>query len=148
MLGNLIITGSFFVGEQKRSAGLGALNPSHCKGDYMNTIQNKQATNHRGFLRQFHEILSGKRSLARSAFNRLKPGQKRLLLDASGIKQRTTTIYNVDSQFKHTFPICYDDLTGEEIDSLKKGLRRLQSIIDTFALCEDQDFKKEVKQVA
>lgn len=111
-------------------------------------MENQQATNHRSFLREFHQILSGKRSLARSAFDRLMPGQKRLLLEASGIKQRTTTIYNVDSQFKHTFPIRYDDLTDEEIDSLKKGLRRLQSIIDAFALCEQQDFKKEVKQVA
>jgi hypothetical protein len=32
LLGDLIITGSFFVGEQKRSARLGALNPSHCRG--------------------------------------------------------------------------------------------------------------------
>lgn len=148
MLGDLIITGSFFVGEQKRSAGLGALNPSHCKGDYMNIIQNQQATNHRSFLREFHQILSGKRSLARSAFNNLKPGQKRLLLEAAGIKPRTTTIYNTDSQFLHTFEMRYDDLTDKEIDDLKKGLRRLQSIIDAFALCEEQDFKKEVRKAA
>lgn len=110
--------------------------------------QVKPATNHRSFLREFHRILSGQRSLARSAFNNLMPGQKRLLLDAAGIKQRTTTIYNADSQFLHTWETKYDDLTDEEIDNLKKGLRRLQSIIDAFALCEDQDFKKEVRKVA
>lgn len=102
----------------------------------------------RSLLRKFHEILSGKRSLARSAFNNLKPGQKRLLLNASGIEQRTTTIYNNDSQFLHAFEMRYDDLTDKEIDDLKKGLRRLQAIIDAFALCEQQDFKKEVRKVA
>lgn len=111
-------------------------------------MENQQATNHRSYLREFHQILSGKRSLARSAFDRLLPGQKRLLLDAAGIKQRTTTIYNADSQFLHTWETKYDDLTDEEIDNLKKGLRRLQSIIDAFSLCEQQDFKKEVRKVA
>lgn len=111
-------------------------------------MENRQATNHRSFLREFHQILSGKRSLARSAFNNLMPGQKRLLLDASGIKQRTTTIYNNDSQFLHTFEMRYDDLTDKEIDALKKGLRRFQLIIDAFALCEQQDFIKETKKVA
>lgn len=104
--------------------------------------------NPRSYLRQFHEILSGKRSLARSAFDRLKPGQKRLLLAAAGIHQRTTAIYNADGQFLYTWETKYDDLTDKDIDNLKKGLRRLQSIIDAFALCEDQDFIKEVKQVA
>jgi hypothetical protein len=99
-------------------------------------------------LREFHQILSNKRSLARSAFNNLKPGQKRLLLNASGIEPRTTTIYNVDSQFTHTWEMNYDNLTDNEIDDLKKGLRRLQAIIDAFALCEEQDFKKETKKVA
>ncbi|WP_085247406.1 hypothetical protein [Gilliamella mensalis] len=114
----------------------------------MNTTQNNQATNQRSILREFHQILSGKRSLARSAFNRLKPGQKRLLLSASGIEQRTTTIYNADSQFTHTWEMRYDDLNDKEIDALKKGLRRLQSIIDAFAICEEQDFIKETKKVA
>jgi len=101
--------------------------------------------NPRSYLREFHQILSGKRSLVRSAFNNLKPGQKRLLLSASGIEQRTTTIYNSDSQFTHAWQMQYDDLTDNEIDDLKKGLRRLQSIIDAFALCEEEDFKKETK---
>lgn len=114
----------------------------------MNAIQKHTATNHRSYLREFHSLLSGKRSLARSAFNNLMPGQKRLLLEASGIKQRTTTIYNNDSQFLHTFEMRYDDLTDKEIDDLKRGLSRLQSIIDAFALCEQQDFKKEVRKVA
>ncbi|OCG20555.1 MULTISPECIES: hypothetical protein [unclassified Gilliamella] len=86
--------------------------------------------------------------MARSAFNNLKPGQKRLLLAASGIKQRTTIIYNADSQFSHTWEMRYDDLTDKEIDNLKKGLCRLQSIIDAFAICESADFIKETKQVA
>lgn len=98
----------------------------------------------RNYLREFHQILSGKRSLARSAFNNLKPGQKRLLLTASGIEPRTTQIYNLDSQFLHTWKTGYDDLTDKEIDDLKKGLRRLQSIIDAFSLCEVQDFEKEI----
>lgn len=111
-------------------------------------MQSSATTNHRSYLREFHLLLSGKRSLARSAFNNLMPGQKRLLLEASGIKQRTTTIYNNDSQFLHTFEMRYDDLTDKEIDDLQKGLRRLQSIIDAFALCEQQDFKKEIRRVA
>ena len=111
-------------------------------------MQSSATTNHRSYLREFHLLLSGKRSLARSAFNNLMPGQKRLLLSASGIEQRTTTIYNNDSQFLHTFEMRYDDLTDKEIDDLKKGLRRLQAIIDAFALCEQQDFKKEVRKVA
>lgn len=148
MLGDLIITGSFFVGEQKRSARLGALNPSHCRGGYMNTIQNNQTIEPRSLLREFHQILSNKRSLARSAFNNLKPGQKRLLLNASGIELRTTEIYNSDSQFTHAWQMQYDNLTDNEVDDLKKGLRRLQAIIDAFALCEEEDFKKETKKVA
>lgn len=110
-------------------------------------MQSSATTNHRSYLREFHSLLSGKRSLARSAFNNLKPGQKRLLLSASGIKQRVATIYNTDSQFLHAFEMRYDDLTDKEIDDLKKGLRRLQEIIDAFALCEQQDFKKEIKKV-
>lgn len=98
--------------------------------------------NPRSYLREFHQILSGKRSLARSAFNNLKPGQKHLLLSAAGIEQRTTTIYNADSQFTHAWQMQYDDLTDNEIDDLKKGLRRLQAIIDAFALCEEEDFKR------
>jgi hypothetical protein len=111
----------------------------------MNTMQNNQTIEPRSLFREFHQILSGKRSLARSAFNNLKPGQKRLLLSASGIEPRTTAIYNVDSQFTHTWEMNYDNLTDNEIDDLKKGLRRLQSIIDAFALCEEEDFKKETK---
>jgi hypothetical protein len=114
----------------------------------MNVAQSTQATNPRSLLREFHQILSGKRSLARSAFNNLKPGQKRLLLSASGIELRTTEIYNSDSQFTHAWQMQYDDLTDKEVDDLKKGLRRLQSIIDAFALCEEEDFKKETKKVA
>lgn len=106
------------------------------------------AINPRGFLREFHQILSGKRSLARTAFNNLKPGQKRLLLDAAGISPRTTTIYNSNSSFLHTYSMSYDDLSDQELDNLKKGLRRLQTIIDAFALCEDVDFKKEIREVA
>lgn len=106
------------------------------------------AINPRGFLREFHQILSGKRSLARTAFNNLKPGQKRLLLDAAGIRPRTTTIYNSNSSFLHTYSMSYDDLSDQELDNLKKGLRRLQAIIDAFALCENEDFKKEIRRVA
>lgn len=104
--------------------------------------------NHRSYLREFHQILSGKRSLARTAFNNLKPGQKRLLLDAAGIRPRTTTIYNSNSSFLHTYSMSYDDLSDQELDNLKKGLRRLQTIIDAFALCENEDFKKEIRRVA
>ena len=114
----------------------------------MNTMQNHQIIEPRSLIREFNHILSGKRSLARSAFNNLKPGQKRLLLSASGIEPHTTTIYNVDSQFAHTWEMNYDNLTDNEIDDLKKGLRRLQAIIDAFALCEEEDFKKETKKVA
>lgn len=108
-------------------------------------MENKENTNnHRSFLREFHQILSGKRSLARAAFNRLKPGQKRLLLEASGIKQPTTMIYNPDgSQFACTVPANYDYLSDKDLDNLSIGLRRLQSIVDTFSLCEQDDFKKE-----
>lgn len=111
----------------------------------MNTMQNNQTIEPRSLIREFNHILSGKRSLARSAFNNLKPGQKRLLLSASGIELRTTEIYNSDSQFTHAWQMQYDDLTDNEIDDLKKGLRRLQAIIDAFALCEEEDFKKETK---
>ncbi|OCG31504.1 hypothetical protein A9G33_00240 [Gilliamella sp. Choc3-5] len=114
----------------------------------MNTMQNNQTIEPRSLLREFHQILSNQRSLARSAFNNLKPGQKRLLLNASGIEPRTTTIYNATSQFTHAWEMNYDNLTDNEIDDLKKGLRRLQAIIDAFALCEEQDFKKETKKVA
>lgn len=114
----------------------------------MNTMQNNQTIEPRSFLREFHQILSGKRSLARTAFNNLKPGQKRLLLDAAGIRPRTTTIYNSNSSFLHTYSMSYDDLSDQELDNLKKGLRRLQSIIDAFSLCEDVDFKKEIREVA
>lgn len=114
----------------------------------MNTMQNNQTIEPRSFLREFHQILSGKRSLARTAFNNLKPGQKRLLLDAAGIRPRTTTIYNSNSSFLHTYSMSYDDLSDQELDNLKKGLRRLQSIIDAFSLCEDMDFKKEIREVA
>ena len=111
-------------------------------------MENKENTNnHRSLLREFHQILSGKRSLARAAFNRLKPGQKRLLLEASGIKQPTTMIYNHDgSRFACTLPANYDHLSDKELDSLSIGLRRLQSIINAFALCEHEDFKKEQKE--
>ena len=106
-----------------------------------------QITNHRSYLREFHKILSGKRSLARSAFNSLKPGQKLLLMKAAGIQQRTTMIYNSDgSKFKHVFAPDYDYLSDDELDSLRIGLQRLQSIIDAFALCEHEDFKKEQKE--
>jgi hypothetical protein len=111
----------------------------------MNAAQSTRTISPRSLLREFHQILSSKRSLARSAFNNLKPGQKRLLLSASGIEPRTTTIYNVDSQFTHAWEMNYDNLTDNEIDDLKKGLRRLQAIIDAFALCEEEDFKKETK---
>lgn len=110
----------------------------------MENQENSNTSNHRSFLREFHQILSGKRSLARAAFNRLKPGQKRLLLEASGIKQPTTMIYNHDgSQFACTLPANYDYLTDKDLDNLSIGLRRLQSIVDTFSLCEQDDFKKE-----
>lgn len=110
----------------------------------MENKKNSSTSNHRSFLREFHQILSGKRSLARAAFNRLKPGQKRLLLEASGIKQPTTMIYNHDgSRFACTLPANYDHLSDKELDSLSIGLRRLQSIVDTFSLCEQDDFKKE-----
>jgi hypothetical protein len=58
----------------------------------MNVTQSTQAINPRSLLREFHQILSGKRSLARSAFNNLKPSQKRLLLSTSGIEPRTVII--------------------------------------------------------
>ena len=110
----------------------------------MENKKNSSTSNHRSFLREFHQILSGKRSLARAAFNRLKPGQKRLLLEASGIKQPTTMIYNHDgSRFACTLPANYDHLSDKELDSLSIGLRRLQSIVDTFSLREQDDFKKE-----
>jgi len=110
----------------------------------MENKKNSSTNNHRSYLREFYQILNGKRSLARSAFNRLKPGQKRLLLEASGIKQPTTMIYNPDgSQFACTLPANYDYLTDKDLDNLSIGLRRLQSIVDTFSLCEQDDFKKE-----
>lgn len=113
----------------------------------MENQENSNTSNHRSFLREFHQILSGKRSLARAAFNRLKPGQKRLLLEASGIKQPTTMIYNHNgSRFACTLPANYDHLSDKELDSLSIGLRRLQSIINAFALCEHEDFKKEQKE--
>jgi hypothetical protein len=111
----------------------------------MNTMQNNQTIEPRSLLRDFHQILSNKRSLARSAFNNLKPGQKRLLLIASGIELRTSAIY---ANYNITWQTQYDNLTDNEIDNLKRGLRRLQSIIDAFALCEEQDFKKETKKEA
>ncbi|WP_334323598.1 hypothetical protein [Gilliamella apicola] len=114
----------------------------------MENQENSNTNNHRSFLREFHQILSGKRSLARAAFNRLKPSQKRLLLEASGIKQPTTMIYNYDgSRFACTLPTNYDHLSDKELDSLLIGLRRLQSIINAFALCEHEDFKREHKEL-
>ena len=41
--------------------------------------------------------------------------------------------------------MLFRSLTDKEVDDLKKGLRRLQAIIDAFALCEEEDFKKETK---
>lgn len=102
-------------------------------------------SNHRSYLRDFHEILCGKRSLARSAFDRLTPSQKRILLDASDITPHTSVIYNEGGSFSHTWSMDYDNLTDEELDKLKKGLRKLKSIINAFAICEQQDFIKERK---
>ena len=110
-------------------------------------MENQQIDAPRSLLRELHQIISGKNSLARAAFNRLKPGQKRLLLMASGIAERSTTVYGHDgSQYLHTFHANYDHLSDEELDRLKIGLRRLQSIINEFSLCEEQDFKRERTQ--
>ena len=56
-------------------------------------------------------------------------------------------IYNYDgSRFACTLPTNYDHLSDKELDSLLIGLRRLQSIINAFALCEHEDFKREHKE--
>lgn len=99
--------------------------------------------NVRHYLRDFYQILNGKRSLAKAAFNRLKPGQQRLLLEASGISKKTSIIYNETSQFEYTSLPVFSELTNSDLDNLQKGLRRLQAIIDVFASCEQQDFKKD-----
>lgn len=106
----------------------------------MNNIEQARQLEH---IRKLYQLINGNRSLVRSNFNRLKPGQKRLLLAASGIQPRSMIIYNSNSQFSYTFGMNFDDLTDKELDDLSKGLRRLQAIIDIFSHCEQQDFIKQ-----
>ena len=111
----------------------------------MNDIQRERNLEQ---VRNLRQIISGKRSLARAVFDGLLPGQKRLLMSASGIHARTSTIYNSDSQFNYSHLPDFDHLTDSELDDLTKGLRRLQAIIDAFAHCKQQDFIKEQQKVA
>lgn len=94
-------------------------------------------------IRNLYQLISGKRSLARVNFNRLTLGQKSLLLAASNIHRHTSTFYNTDSHFSHTWQMTFDELTENELDSLTIGLRQLQSIIDVFTHCNQHDFIKE-----
>ncbi|KES19022.1 hypothetical protein GASC598I20_023540 [Gilliamella apicola SCGC AB-598-I20] len=100
----------------------------------MNSIERSRQLEH---IRRLYQLIHGHRSLVRSNFNRLKPGQKRLLLAAAGI----TPLYAGFSSSARN--LNYDLLNDEEIDRLEIGLRRLQSIVDVFAHCEPQDFTKQ-----
>lgn len=108
-------------------------------------IPNTQTNTPRNFLRDFHQILSSKRSLARAAFNRLAPDQKRLLLLAADVGSRYSHV-NADGAPAYTFNLNFDSLTDDEIDRLRRGLNKLQTIINSFALCEQGDFKRENRQ--
>lgn len=89
----------------------------------------------RDYIRDLYAIVSGHRSLARQKFNKLLPGQKRLLLYASGI-----------SDF-NTATISFDSLSDDELNDISKGINRLRHIVLQFDNCEPQDFMKEANKV-
>ena len=99
----------------------------------MNNIEQSRQLEH---IRRLYQLIHGHRSLVRSNFNRLKPGQKRLLLVAAGITQLNTRLPYSESN------MSFDLLNDTEIDNLEIGLRRLKAIVDVFAHCEAQDFTK------
>ena len=99
----------------------------------MNNIEQSRQLEH---IRRLYQLIHGHRSLVRSNFNRLKPGQKRLLLAAAGITSLNTRL----SYSEHN--LNFDQLNDNEVDNLEIGLRRLQAIVDVFAHCEAQDFTK------
>ena len=100
----------------------------------MNNIEQSRQLEH---IRHLYQLIHGHRSLVRSNFNRLKPGQKRLLLAAAGITSLNTRL----SYSEHN--LNFDQLNDNEVDNLEIGLRRLQAILDVFAHCETQDFTKQ-----
>ena len=99
----------------------------------MNNIEQSRQLEH---IRRLYQLIHGHRSLVRRNFNRLKPGQKRLLLAAAGI----TSLNSRLSYQEHN--LNFDQLNDNEVDNLEIGLRRLKAIVDVFAHCEAQDFTK------
>lgn len=94
--------------------------------------------NSKDHIRNLYAIVSGHRSLARQKFNKLLPGQKRLLLYASGI-----------SDF-NTATISFESLSDDELNDISKGINRLRHIVLQFDNCEPQDFikgKNNVRQL-
>ncbi len=103
-------------------------------GRAMNNIERARQLEH---IRHLYQLIHGYRSLVRSNFNRLKPGQKRLLLAAAGITPLNTRLPYSERNLN------FDQLNDNEVDNLEIGLRRLQAIVDVFAHCESQDFTKQ-----
>ena len=104
------------------------------QGAPMNNIERARQLEH---IRHLYQLIHGHRSLVRSNFNRLKSGQKRLLLAAAGITPLSTSLAYLERNLN------FDQLNDNEIDNLEIGLRRLQAIVDVFAHCETQDFSKQ-----
>lgn len=77
-------------------------------------------------VRSLWNVVRKDSSLARSAFERLSKNQKRYLLIASGLDQH----------------ISWEYLSNEEIKLIQKGIKRLESIVNHFKNCEDNDFQK------
>ena len=100
----------------------------------MNNIERARQLEH---IRNLYQLIHGHRSLVRSNFNQLKPGQKRLLLAAAGITPLNTRLPYSERNLN------FDQLNDNEVDNLQIGLRRLQAIVDVFAHCESQDFTKQ-----
>lgn len=84
-------------------------------------------------IQSLKKMINNERKAQCAIFDSLKPGQKRLLMYASGIRPRTSIIYNPTGQFEYTKLPSFNHLSLDEVDNLKKGLDRLQSIIDAFS---------------
>lgn len=86
-----------------------------------------QRMNNLEHIRACRELIVNDRSLARLAFERLSPNQKRYLLIASGLETDQST---------------WSQLSDSDVKKLSVGIKRLQIIVNQFVNCQEGDFQK------
>ncbi|GAA5113457.1 hypothetical protein GCM10023211_21630 [Orbus sasakiae] len=86
-----------------------------------------QRMNNLEHIRACRELIVNDRSLARLAFERLSPNQKRYLLIASGLE---------------TDQSSWSQLSDSDVKKLSVGIKRLQIIVNQFVNCKKEDFQK------